>query len=525
MKSPVRIFLIFLLAIASLESYAQTPKKKTKIEILSADTWEFDSRVAGNADRLIGNVRFKHENAIMSCDSAYLFKAINSIRAWGDIYINESDSVHINGDSLHYDGNSRIAELFGNVKLRDPGMSVTAPYLKYDMTSKRASYSGGGILVNSKNNNTLTSGIGVYHSKSRDFFFRDSVVLVSPDYTIYSDTLKYNTLSEITWFFGPTLIVSKENTIYCENGWYDTRNGLAVFKKNAWMESEGQRMSGDSLFYDRNTGEGSAIGNVAVVDTVENMIINGKQAYFYEAKDSSLITGNAMLTMIFDNDSLFLHGDTLIAINDTVSGHRTMRAYHHVQFFKSDMQGSCDSLTYSGVDSLLHMYTRPVLWADGNQMTAQKISMRIFEGKIESMDLENTAFIISQDDTLFNQIKGKSMKGWFDDNALRRVDVFGNGQTLYFARKDSGGFFGMNTASSSDLRIYIEEKEIQEIIFLNQPEGVLTPLNQTYPDERRLSDFKWLEFLRPKSREDIFIIKQEEQGLPEPEVMRSDQQN
>ena len=130
-----------------------------------------------------------------------------------------------------------------------------------------------------------------------------------------SDTLRYNSISEIAYFFGPTTIqVKNEGTlIYCENGWYDTKNDISQFDKNAFLHSKEHTIRGDSLFYDKNKGYGQAFKNITATDTVENIIINGDYAEFFEENEITIITGNAMLTQVYDEDSLFLHADTLKA--------------------------------------------------------------------------------------------------------------------------------------------------------------------------------------------------------------------
>jgi lipopolysaccharide export system protein LptA len=499
-----RLLLIsFFFFVAILhQSFAQ---KVTKIELLGADMLEFDQNLGNNARRLIGNVIFKQESTLIYCDSAYLYSEANSMDAFGHIYINQADSVHIYGDLLKYNGNTKQAKILNNVKMRDSEITLTSHNLTYEIKKDLAFYVGGGRTI-SKNNDTLTSDNGYYYSKSKELFFKDNVVLINPEYVIHTDTMKFNSSTNIAYFFGPTTIRSSENLIYCENGWYDTKKDLSQFKKNAFFVSKEQKLEGDSLFYDRNAGIGKVYHNITITDTVNKMIITGQYALFHEKEDRSWITGKPVMTMLFDTDSLFLHADTLFAHMDTTGEHRIIHAFHKTKFFKQDMQGLCDSLVYSMADSLISLFTAPVLWSDGNQMTADFITIKTADGKIDHMKMDLNAFIISEEDTAhFNQIKGKNIIASFDNNELYRIDVTGDGETLYWTREDNGPIFGLNKAESPDLLIFMQNKEMQSITFLQKTEGTMFPIEDTSEEDKKLKDFVWKEEFRPKSKSDIFI--------------------
>lgn len=526
----MRNLLLLTFLFFRLTTYAQT-----RIELLNANTLEYDEEL-GAAKRLIGNVSFKHENAIMYCDSAYLYPD-NALDAFGNVHIQQGDTLNLYGRFLKYNGNTKKAELTEDVKLIDKDITLTSNFLNYDMNNDLAYYNGSGKIVNKEN--TLTSESGYYYAKSKDFYFKKSVVLVNPDYTVYCDTLKYNTLSEIAYFLSPTQIISKENTIYCENGWYDTKKNSAQFNKNAELKNPQQELRGDSLYYNRNIGYGKAIRNIEVRDTSENIIITGDFGEYFEWEDNSIVTGHAQLIQIYDKDSLFLHADILRATTDSallakvkprsktaktgknknvkkpvqlvgladslaVKPSRILLAYKKVKFFKSDLQGKCDSLVFTYKDSTMHLYTQPVIWSDKNQLSSDSIDIHTFNGKMQSMDLKYNAFISSQEDSIrFNQIKGKSMKGLFSNNELSRINVNGNGQTIYYA-KDDDAMIGVNKTDCSSMIILIKENKIDRITFITKPDATLYPVGELSTKDLLLRDFKWWGNLRPKNKQDIF---------------------
>lgn len=258
---------------------------------------------------LVGNVIFNHEGALLYCDSAYFYTVENKIEAFSNVRIKVSDTLNIYGKKLRYDGNTKIAEIFENVKLVDDQTTLTTNYLNYDRNTSIASYIDNGKIVNK--DNVLTSKLGYYYTSKKQFFFKKDVLLVNPKYTMESDTLLYNTKSEIAFFLGPTDIISKENKIYCENGWYNTKSDKSQFSKNSWMQTENQYLKGDSMYYDRKNKFGKAYNNVVLIDTAKNVILQGNYIENDEVLKKSMITDSALAIFVDNNDTLYLHADTL----------------------------------------------------------------------------------------------------------------------------------------------------------------------------------------------------------------------
>ena len=487
-------------------------QKKTKVELINANTLEGDESLGKNVFRLIGNVQFKHDNVLMNCDSAYRFSDENRFDAFGNIHINQGDTVNVYGDLLKYDGNTSIAQLFNNVRMTDKKMVLTTDNLNYNTENETADYFNGGKIVDG--NNILTSTKGYYFTRDKMLFFKDSVVLNNPQYTLESDTLRYNTVTKTAFFFGPTTIDSKgkdSTLIFCEYGWYNTETERSYFSKKAFIQSKNQRLTGDSLLYDNQKGEGEAFRNVQVFDVDNKTIVNGDYAKYLGQQQQSVVTGKTMLTQIMDDDSMFLHADTLFATWDSVTNQKTYYAYHHCRIFKSDLQGKCDSLVYSSSDSTIRFYVDPVLWNNENQLTADSINLQTANSNIDRMNLYNTSFITSKvDSQRFNQVRGKNMTGFFSDNKLYRIDVTGNGQTIYYVKdkkENTERLTGVNRAECTDMVVFIKENKVNRIILKKKPAGTLYPINELKPEELKLKGFSWQEEKRPLSKEDIFIWK------------------
>ncbi len=493
-------------------------QKPEKIELLNADVSEFDQALNANATRLLGHVIFRHQDATMYCDSAYLYRNENRLEAFNNIRIKQGDSLNLTGKRLLYNGDTKIANVFDDVVMTDGKMTLNTSRLDYDMTKDIASYSDSGHIVDGEN--ILTSRLGYFYSNTHDLFFRNEVLLVNPKYTMNCDTLRYNTTNRTAYFLGPTYIHSSDNIIYCENGEYNTINQKSNFKKNSYLQTKEQRLKGDSVHYDRNSGIGKVYGSVAIEDTTNDVIITGDYGEYHELTDSSWVTGHAMVTQIYGGDSLFMHGDTLMAVGNNEDDSKkqeqkkkNLYAFHKVKIFKKDLQGVCDSLVFDRRDSTIRMYYLPVLWSGLNQLTADSITMQTANSEITHIYLVNNSFITAladsestaaADSTRYNQIRGKDMTGFLQDNKLYRVNVNGNGQTIYYAKDKNQKNFAVNRADCSDLIIYVEENKVKSITFLNEPDGTLYPIRQLAASELRLKGFSWHGNKRPKSREEIF---------------------
>lgn len=482
-------------------------QEQKKIEIVQAGSLEGIRRGEEEVRRLIGDVIFRQDDTYMYCDSALFYEAGNSIDAFGKVRI-EGPRAKLSGDVLHYLGNERTANMTGKtVTLSDGKMTLSTTQLDYDLERDIGEYHQNGKVVDKEN--TLTSRKGYYYAAEKVVYFREAVTLQNPKFNLKSDTLKYNTVNEVSYFYGPTDIYSTGSDsgyIYCENGWYDTRSGKAWFSKNALIQSGENIMRGDSLLYDRNRQTGRAWGNVSVSDTLQGVIISGDYAWMDELSGQSFVTGKSMLTRVFDTDSLFLHADTLFAEQDSGGLNKTYFSYRHVRIFKPDLQGQCDSLVYTTADSSLNFYGQPVLWSVNNQLTAKHIRLQLSDNRPDRLFMTAESFMISREDSLrYNQVKGRDMIGYFADSKLYRLDVSGNGQSVYYIRNGKKQITGVNQADCSDMRILIKDNTITRISLLSSPDATLHPVKEVQPADMLLKDFAWHSKLQPLSKEAIFF--------------------
>jgi lipopolysaccharide export system protein LptA len=482
----------------------KSKKSKKMIEILHCDSLGQVGKAGSPYQRLLGNVRLKHEDALMFCDSAHYFAGVKRVLAFKNVHIKQADTLDLYGNFLQYDGTERKAVVKGNVELIDKKTHLYAKEVNYDVSNKIASYTDSGKIINEKN--TLTSVIGIYYVSQKMFHFKDSVRIVNPEYVMTGDTMDYNTESGTAFFNGPSRVRGDSIYLYCEKGWYDTKKDVMRIWKNSYIDNKKQIIRGDSLFFDNKSGYGQAFRNISISDTINKVIVTGNYGWYNKTPEKFMVTDKAVFIQASINDSLFLHADTIssiIIIGKSGISHRLMRAYYKCKIFSGGLQAKCDSLAYSFQDSVIRMYKKPVLWSEVNQMTSDSIAIFTKNRMADKMHLYNSAFIIALVDSIrFNQIKGRNVIGYFKDNRLYKINIDGNGETIYFL-VDKLGQIGWNIAKCSKIEIYVDNGKIMEINEYSNPEGVLNPPLKDI-GKQKLPGFIWLENQRPKSKADIF---------------------
>jgi len=501
------VVIILVLCFITLSNNVAAQNGKP-IKILNSDSLKFDKTKGTDLKILYGHVKFKQDSVIMFCDSAFYYSQLNYFDAYSKVHIIQNDTINIWGDSLHYEGNKRIANLRGNVKMKDRKTILTTQKFDYDMNQEIGWYYSGGKIVSEKN--ILTSLIGKYLAKTKELFFKTNVKLHNEDYDISTDTLRYNTNSEIAYFLGPTLFTSKDNIIKTDKGWYNTKLDIAQLEKNPLYINKEKRLVSDSMYYDRKKGYGKAYKHAVLTDTTQHISITSNYLYYKEKPEYFFAKDSIVIQKRFTKDTLFMHSDSLVGFyQDTSKTNRIIKAFHKVRFFKNDIQGKCDSMVYITKDSTIYMYTKPVLWSGKNQITGKKISIQTCNNEVEKVIIDDMAFLVSQDiDSIdFNQVKGAQMVGYFDNGQFFKLDVKKNGESIYYMR-DGDYVTGVNKAICDNMQVFFHDDEVNEVLFQKSPSGTLFPPDKMKAGDAKLQDFRWLNDVRPQDRFDIFRWKE-----------------
>lgn len=566
------------------EPKKQQPAPKGNIKIIEiVNSNRLIHRPNFDADILKDSVIFFHDGAYLFCDSAYYDQKKNIFEAFSNVRMEQGDTLFLSGKYMYYDGNTKLMKVRDNVVLehspknkRNP-VTLFTDSLNYDRAMNLGYYFDGGMLVDSLNE--LTSYWGQYEPSIRIATFRDSVILKNPNFTLYSDKLKYNTDNKTAIFTSPTQIVSDSGTIYTSNGWYNTETEESLLlDQSTIINKEGnQFLRGDSIFYYKSLGYGEVFGNMFLQDTAKQIILIGNYGYYNEIENLAMATDSAYAIEYSQGDSLYIHADTLklITITDTlqtkikgnalkvipetmdstsadslsslpeplkiepilkdtsfydrhrlrgdtlpiftppspelesdtsINQYRLIKAYHGVRFYRSDMQGVCDSLQFSSQDSIIHMYRDPILWNDNRQLTGDTIDIFMNDSTIDYMHVKRYAFSIEEKDSIhFNQLKSRSLKVFFENKKAKRVLAEGNVETISYPEEREGTLSGiLNWLESSYLQIFMDDGQFQKLVTWPKSTGKTVPFQLITPSQLRLTDFYWYDYLRPIDRYDIF---------------------
>ena len=503
-----KLFIVSLLLLLSQMLAAQQQdtiqRKKTKVHIEHYDKATF-SKSMGDMQRLLGHVKIRHDSAYFFCDSAYFYEKTNSFDAYQNVHIIVNDSVEIFSDLLNYDGNNRFAEFFYNVRLMDDSTTLYTEYLAYDRNLHLAAYPDSATTI--RGDKTLISCLGFYRDDIKELSFFENVEVTSPKYQMYTDTLYYNTAIEKMWFLGPTTIVNKENVLEGKLGYYLVDKDYVFLDKRPFLHNETQQMKADSIQYDRNLGLAKAFDRVDMIDTSYKVVMRGDYMELWEHKKFAYATDSAYAISYDGGDSLFIHSDTLFFhFKKDEEKLEKLVARRNVRFFRSDMQGKCDTMTYLMSDSTILMRITPILWTKDNQLSGTDIDIKLKDQSIDWVLQKSNAFIISKDSIEgFNQIKGQDITSRFKNGSIHRVNVDGDAaETLYWIRDDDGGLIGIDVSKSASMVIEMDDNSISIIKGYKDITETMYPETDLPENGRLLQGFKWHDEARPKDRDDIF---------------------
>ncbi len=516
------------------------------IEIKEAGFGDKDEENHSGASILTRNnqaqVHIYHEGIDMYCDKAIFYGKEDFIEAYGNVLMKQGDTINLTAKYAEYSGKTKLAFASGEVLLTEPSSILTTDTLYFNREAQQAYYKSGGRVVRDSSG-VITSTVGRFYMKEKKYRFLNTVKLVNPEYTLTTNQLDFYTETGHAYMYGPSDIIGETSKIYSERGFYDTNNDTGYFEKNAKIDYDNREVKGDSLYFDRSKNFASATNNITVTDTINNSIIKGHYAEVYRAQDSVFITKRALAITIQENDSIYIHADTLMVTGK--ADKRITRAFKNAKIYKSDLSGKADSLHVNhqmGLTELININKgkidafsktrKPVLWHLKNQMTGDTIHIisNPETEKIDSLKVFKNAFMISKDSidvNGYNQISGQRLIGLFNDkNEIYRVNILKNAESIYYARNDEDELIGIERSRSANISIFFEDQDVVELRKLQQVDGTLFKEAEINAKERILKGFNWREEERPKSVEDLFVddlplnlpkIKGIEEALPEEE--------
>ena len=529
----------FLLLCISTIPFAQQPVSAT----VTKDTLRTIQIVRGNSMRhltidsltqletLSGDVILKEGLTTFYCDSASLNKATNVLESFGNIHINDNDSIHTYAQYLKYIGNERKAYLKKKVKMVDrKGGVLLTDDLDYDLRTGIAKYTNGGQITNE--NTILNSKDAVYYADTRDVYFKKNVHLVDPKYDIRTDSLQYNLNASIATFIAPTHIISRDGVVDTRSGTYNLKTGEAIFFERTSFRDSTRFMIADKILRDEKSGILQMEGNAKLVDSVNKVTVTGNQVFIDTKLNSFLATRKPVMILYRNGDSTYIAGDTLfsglkkydslerkmVTRGDTLkktmavslekkdTSVRYFLAFYHVRIFNDSLQSVSDSLHYSTTDSTFKLFGQPVVWNGKTQVTGDTIYVFTEQQKAKRLYVFNNGMIINMvGPYLYNQVGGRTLNGYFTNGEIDFVRVKGSpAESIYYPQDNDSAFVGMNRSSGDQIDVYFVGKELKKVKIVNNVDGILYPMRQIPADQKLLRNFKWQDQRRPKSKLELF---------------------
>lgn len=484
-------------------------RDKTMIYLERSDAIRFDDAIMPDVQVLTGSVLLRHNRALLYCDSAYLNQQTNSFEAFGRVRMVQADTIVITARHLIYDGNTEIAYLHDNVKMRNRKVTLATDTLTYERPINLGYYKCGGVLTDDKNR--LVSRHGYYHADTKQAEFKYDVVGTNPDSRIESDTLTYNTDTKVAGIVGPTIIYNQDHTdpdsvltvIRSDLGWYDTNSDQAELLNHSTIEHDHHNfIQGDTIFYDNHEGYGQIFRNMEMRDTTNKMILTGHYGFYQEKDEIMLATDSARFVDYSRTDTVFAHADTLYSF--AVDTNKVALAYHNARMYSHDYQAISDSILFNSIDSVTHLMQIPILWNDSMQVTGDTIRVYPKGDNLDHMLVHGNAMVIQQEDSIhYDQVSGKDIVGYFVDQGLEHVEVLGNAESIFFP-KDDGVMIGLNNMQSSYMHVYFRDGEIYKLSVFPEPKATMSPMEQVRDEMLKLANFTWQIDARPKDKDDIF---------------------
>lgn len=492
--------------------YAQqdTVAQEDYVYLLNSDVISFNQYLNPDAQILMGNVIFRHDSMYMYCDSAVFFQEANSFNAYHNVRAEQGDTLFLYGDSLYYDGNTKLLRVRDNVRLENRTMVLLTDSLNYDRNTNLGWFFDGGTLLDEES--TLISEYGQFDTSVKLATFTDGVSLEGPDYTLTTDTLVYSTDAHVAFISCPTTIVSDESTINSSRGVFNTDTHYAVLLDRSVIDqNKGESiMTGDSIIYDRNQGRMNGFGNVVINNYKDKIDVLGEYVFYDQNIDSAVVTGKALMIEYSQGDSLFMHADTfrLKTFYDEAGDsvvERHVRGFHKVRGYRPDLQMVADSIQFSTKDSTLTLFDDPIIWSKGQQILGEKIICYLNDSTLDWVHVIGQALFVEMlDTTNYNQIAGREMKAFFKDGDIDHADVNGNVLAVFYPEDEDSAFIGMNYTEASMLTAYFEMRAVKRIVIIGQSNGTMYPMDQIDQKFRYLPNFNWFARIRPLDAEDVF---------------------
>ncbi|MGK6343020.1 OstA-like protein [Chryseobacterium sp. DT-3] len=497
-------------------------KPEDKVKIIHSDEFRKDTKYEGN-QYMVGHVQIEHQGSILYADEVILYNDQSLVKAIGNAKLQNADGSVITAHEMEYNGVTQKGVAKKDVVLTDPKQTIKTDILYYDRLANQAYFNTGGTISDAQNVMYTKSATYFLNTKMIDFV--GNVKIDSPDYIIEGPNIKQNQNTKVAEFFGPTTITNRanpKNRIYTERGTYKMETKEAFLNKNSKIFYNDKILTGDDMYFNNITGFGKATGNVTLDDPIERRYLKGGYGEVFQKKDSAMMTKSPYAVKIMEKDSIYFAAEKILSYQKPDSADITikksfLRAYKKARIFKSNAQGRADSIAFNETDGIMHMYTNPILWSGEKQVTGDKVEA-YFNTKTENIDslkVIGNAFAISKVDSLnlkdeFNQVKGKFMTVYYENNDIKEARVVGNAQSIVYVddvdqETKQPQRIGITLSTCGIIGALFEERALQIISCSIGANSDTYPMSKIEPEKRKFSDFNWNTKDRIRKWQDILV--------------------
>ena len=458
------VTLLVLLFLGLAPASAQT------VEILAADQILRDPAIT-EAQRLLGHVRLGHQDAVLTCDSAWRFDD-GSVEVFSNISMRQPPATTLTADHLRIVPNDDWATARGSVALQHESAQLRAPSLSYMLGSRTAQYTHGATIVD--DGWTVTSQSGRYRTASQTFKLGGHVLAVNATDSLSSDSLHWLRKESRYRFHGATEWSDPETRFSCTTGDVTMDDGpMGWLAGQVVVEDDEGRVEGDSLTFGAQTSE--AWGHVVLAQSDGKGTVHGHYAFRRMEDSLEVVLGDSTQRAWL---AKFEEGDTLLLAADTLQRRGpTLTALHRVTMVQDELVGVGDSLRWCDDKGTIEMWGEPRLWSGEDKLSGDTLTMWLADQAPDKLEMRGHAVVLSSaNDTLAHRIQGRDLDAFFEEGELQFVDVVGNGEVVTFDVPEKEGKVRMNTATCAKVTLEVAQRKLAGIALQQSPRGKIQPV-------------------------------------------------
>ena len=502
---------VFCLFSAVAAPYKQKKRKKTdeRVYLVHADQLSYDVYSAvPDAQILRGKVHFTHAGSQLTCDSAYFYQESNSVEAFGHVHFRQGDTLSLTCNYADYNGADQMMHARHNVVLKHRTQTLYTDSLDYDRIYDLAYFFEGGKLVDGKDR--LVSDWGAYSTATRQASFYYGVEMYSGKNHITTDTLHYDTRTSVAHVVGPSTITSKGSIIHTSDAYLNSHTDQSQLFGRSTIVDKDKSITGDSLYHNSKTGLNEGFGNVVYIDKENKNELRAQHVFYNEQTGYGYATNRALMLDYSQKDTLWMHADSLKIYTHNIgtdSVYRKVHAFDHVRAYRQDLQAVCDSLVFNSQDSCMTMYRDPIAWNYNRQLLGEVMKVYMNDSTVRKAEIIGQALSVEKvdDKSHYNQVSSTRMNAYFNDGAMRRADAIGSVKTVFYNTDNKDSVLTeLNYLETDTMRMYMSPTRQLEKIWASKSVGTMYPITQIPPDKYRLPEFAWFDYVRPTDKDDVF---------------------